>query len=121
MGHAMRKEDYAEIKAAIEGAGYFTTFYPYGDDEADGWMLVLVSNWSEGMLRGNSFRLYKVEGQWRMITWANVEYLIPARADLRALCVDCLCASAAPIYSVPSEIVSRHGLIEEPEIEEDSL
>lgn len=117
----MRKEDYAEIKDAVERAGYFTSFHPYEYDKDVGWFLVLVTHCTEGKLHGNSFRLLNEQGQWRLITWLPAEYLVPADTDLAALCLECLRASAAPIYVVPPELVARYHLIELPETEGDVL
>jgi hypothetical protein len=105
----MREEDYTEIKEAIETAGFFTTFYPNGDE--GGW-IVLVSRCREGQLHGNSFRVALKAGRWFLVTWSPVFYVLPPSADLIALCLDCLRASDSPIPTVPPEIASRYQLLE---------
>lgn len=115
----MRQEDYAEIKDAVEKAGFFTSFQPYGEDEDVRWMIVLVSHRTEGRLHGNSFRCSLEQGQWHLITWSPVDYLIPAGADLTSLCLECLRASKTPIPVVPADIASRYGLQELPQDESD--
>ena len=117
----MRQEDYAQIKDAVERAGYFTTFHPCGDD--DDWLIVLVTRCTAGRLHGNSFKIRAEQGRWYLITWAPVAYLIPAAADLEALCLECLRSSEGAFPVVPPEIVSRYGLAriaeEDEEDEED--
>jgi hypothetical protein len=111
----MRQEDYAEIKDAVEKAGFFASFQPYDADEEFRWLIVLVSRCTEGRLHGNSFRLSLEQGQWHLITWSPVEYTVPAIADLTALCLECLRASGTPIPVVPPDIASRYGLQELPQ------
>src|SRR6516162_4071143 len=80
----MRQDDYAEIKDAVEGAGFFTTFQPIDDDVL--W-IVLVSHCTDGRLHGNSFRLSVRSGRWYLITWSPVYYRVPPDADLARLCL----------------------------------
>ena len=105
----MRKEDYTEIKEAVEEVGFFTTFHPSG---ADGVWIVLVSHRTEGRLHGNSFRVSLKGGRWYLVTWSPVFYLVPPGADLTGLCLDCLRASHSPIPEVPPEIARRYQLLE---------
>jgi hypothetical protein len=105
----MRKEDYTEIKEAIEEASFFTTLQPNGDG---GVWIVLVSRYTEGRLHGNSFRVSLKAGRWYLVTWSPAFYLVPPHADLIALCLDCLRASRSPIPEVPPEIGARYQLLE---------
>jgi hypothetical protein len=105
----MREEDYFEIKRAVEGAGFFTTFHPIGD--GGGW-IVLVSCCTDGLLHGNSFRVSLKAGRWYLVTWVPAFYLVPPDADLPALCFDCLRESRSPIPEVPPEIARRYQLLE---------
>jgi hypothetical protein len=114
----VRKEDYTEIKEAVEEAGYFTTLHPNGKG---GVWIVLLSHRTEGRLHGNSFRVSLNGGRWYLVTWLPVFYLVPPGADLTALCLDCLRASHIPIPKVPPEIASRYQLVEVSEEEYDRV
>ncbi|HEV3166686.1 MAG TPA: hypothetical protein VGZ22_21855 [Isosphaeraceae bacterium] len=105
----MREEDYSDLKDTIESSGFFTSFHR---DGVDGLSLVLASTRSGERLHGNSFKVSRKAGRWYLVTWSPVLYLIPPVADLPALCLDCLRSSSSPIAVVPHEIVSRYGLRE---------
>lgn len=105
----MRPEDYAEIKQAVEAAGFYTTLHP--DDNGGVW-LVLVSDCTDGRLHGNSFRVSLKSGRWYLVTWWPAFYLVPDAADLIALCLECLRASDAPFPRLPRQIAIRYKLVE---------
>lgn len=115
----MRPQDYSEIKDAVERAGSFTSVQSYGENEDVRWRIVLASHCTEGRLHGNSLWLSLEQGEWHLITWSPVEYLVPAGADLTALCRECLRASGSPISVVPPGIAIRYRLLELPNGESD--
>jgi hypothetical protein len=105
----MRMDEYTEIKDAVEGAGFFTTFQ---SDGHRGLSIVLVTHRTDGRLHGNSFCVAHKVGRWYLVTRAPVFYLVPPGAALPALCLDCLRSSHSPIAKVPSGIANRYGLVE---------
>ena len=109
----MREEDYAEIKEAVEEAGFFTILRPNENE------IMLVSHRTGERLHGNSFRVSVKGSRWYLVTWSPVFYEVPSCVDLTALCLDCLRASRTPIPAVPPDIASRYQLVEVSEEEYD--
>jgi hypothetical protein len=85
-------EDYADLKAAVEAAGFFTTFQPI---RRPGDRMVCASvrytrGPRKGDLGGNSFWVAKRDGQWFLASWSPVIYRVPDPGRLADLCIQLL-------------------------------
>lgn len=104
----MPERDYAELKEAVEAAGFFTDFRH--EDRGD-W-IVLVSHRTDGRLHGNSIRASIKGGQWFLFTWVPIFYRLAPETDLIALCIDCLRSPQSILGAIPPDIMARHPLVE---------
>jgi hypothetical protein len=85
-------DDYAELKAEIESAGFFTTFQPI---DGPGDRIVCASRQytsgpREGGLGGNSFWIAVRDGQWYVGAWGPAIYRLPKSNRLTVLCLELL-------------------------------
>jgi hypothetical protein len=113
-------EEYAALQAAVEGAGFFTTFQPI---RQPGDRIVCASHrytsgaW-EGHLGGNSFWAAKRGDDWFIATWIPVIYRVTEPAKLADLCVRLLSREAAGAYATFDESIrTEFGLVEVPDEE----
>ena len=85
-------DDYNELKATIEAAGFHTTFMPI---DTPGDRMVCVSHRNatgerNGGLGGISFWVAKRGDNWFIATWSGIVYRIPDPQRLTTLCLELL-------------------------------
>lgn len=82
-------EDYAELRNAIESAGFFTTFQPI--KEPGDRMVCASHRYPDGHerrgLHGNSFWIAKRGLEWFAGSWTPVIYRIPDGGRVTELCL----------------------------------
>ncbi|HYT87188.1 MAG TPA: hypothetical protein VEL76_00580 [Gemmataceae bacterium] len=118
------RDDYADLKAAIEAAGFFTTFMPrraLARTDEPGDRIVCASHSytrgpRKGGLGGNSFSVAKRGDTWFIVTWAPIIYRLSDPAQLAALCIRLLKRIPAKAYAdFDEETKAEFGLVEVPE------
>jgi hypothetical protein len=102
-------EKYAELRYAVENAGFFTTFQPIG---GLGDRIVCASDrYPEGHsqrgLSGNSFWIAKRGQDWFVAGWAPAIYRIPGCDRVTDLCLRLLGREHAGAYSDLNEQIRR--------------
>jgi hypothetical protein len=107
-------EDYAELKRAIEDAGFFTTFMPIrqvGDR-----MVCCSHQFTDGPkaggLGGRSFWVAKRDDGWYVATWSPSIYRVSRTDKLVALCLELLrCEPSRALFDLAQEVVDRFELV----------
>ena len=83
------RDDYTELKAAVEAAGFFTTFMPIREagDRIVCASCSYTSGPRAGSLGGNSFGIAKRRSDWFIATWAPIIYRIQKVGRIAELCI----------------------------------
>lgn len=107
-------EDYAELRKPVEGAGFFTTVQPIGED---GDRIVCASRRTGRGLGGNSFWVAKWEGDWFIATWAPRYYRLARPERFAELCVRLLSREPETAYGFFDESIQREFELMEVDVE----
>jgi hypothetical protein len=114
------REDYAELQAAVERAGFFTSFQPIRepDDRIVCASHEHTSGARKGNLSANSFWVAKRSGNWFVATWGPRYYRVAEPARLVELCIRLLSREPRQAYAAFNEATQgEFGLIEIDETE----
>jgi hypothetical protein len=109
------REEYADLQAAVEGAGFYITFQPIREP---GDRIVCASHAytrgpRKGCLGGNSFWVAKRSEEWFIATWSPKIYRIANAGRLGDLCIRLLQRTPGRAYADFDEQVRREfGLVE---------
>jgi hypothetical protein len=101
------REEYAELKAAVERAGFFTTFQPIR--ELDDRIVCASHEYTggprQGNLGGNSFWVAKRGESWFIATWGPRYYRVMDPARLVELCIRLLSRDPGRAYAAFNEAI----------------
>jgi hypothetical protein len=109
------QDDYADLKEAVEAAGFFTTFMPILEvgDRIVCASRSYTSGPRAGGLGGNSFWVAKRGSDWFIATWAPIIYRLQKTEVVAELCIHLLRRAPGAAYCAFDEHVrSTFDLIE---------
>ena len=102
-------DDYAELRHAVESAGFFTTFMPIV--EVGDRMVCASRQYAKGHeqrgLHGNSFWVAKRGGGWFVAGWGPSIYRVPDNTRIAELCLRLLGRQRGGAYADFDEEVRR--------------
>lgn len=103
-----RLPSYSDVSKSLRARGIAT--HSNGDNN---WQMVCSTGdfWT-GPFSSSSVWMAKDAESWYIVTWAPVCYRIPSEADLISVCADVLSSSPTALYRIPTDLVSKYGLIE---------
>jgi hypothetical protein len=102
-------EEYAELKRAVEAAGFFTTFQPI---KKRGDRIVCASQGGSWGIGGRSFWIAMRQGRWFLATWTPRTYEIRDPAEVSLAAMEVRTSNDPRCYDVDEGIKERFGLVE---------